>query len=312
ILSQIPFQHAARDDYLVHFVRTIVDARGALVAIPVRQQRLISQSERSVNLNRTIDNLLQNTRDEELDHRDIFPHFARAFRVDPGRGFQHEQPRGADLGPTFCDPLLHVLFARQQHARRQLAARGVAAHQIKRALADTDPTHAVMNSARPESLLRDREALAFPAQQIALRHAAVLVSDFRMTGVIAALVAHDADVSHYLKSRRGYRNDDLARTFVWIRVLRIGYGHHNGEASAFGRRSEPLVTVDDVIVTVFQSRRAHPSRIRSGMLGFSHGETTAHVATREWFEIFLFLIGRAMGQENFHVADVGRLAVEQI
>src|SRR6185369_8410212 len=138
-----------------------------------------------------------------------------------------------------------------------------------------------MNSSGPESLLRDRKALAFPAQQIALRHAAILVSDFRMTGVIAAFVAHHADVSHYLKSRRRYRNDDLARAFVRIRALSIGYGHHDGEARTLGGRSKPLVTVDDVIITLFNCRGAHPRRIRSGMLGFSHRETTAHVATRE-------------------------------
>ena len=48
------------------------------------------------------------------------------------------------------------------------------------------------------------------------------------------------------------------------------------------------------------------------MLGLSHRETTAHIALREWFEIFFFLIRRAVGQEDFHVADVGRLAVEEI
>ena len=133
-----------------------------------------------------------------------------------------------------------------------------------------------------------------------------------MTGVIAALVAHHVDVSHELKSRRRYRNDDLARAFVSIRRIRIRYRHHDREARAFGRRREPLVTVDDVIVAVLHGRRAHPRRVRSRMLGFGHRKTTAHVAARERREVFLFLLGRAMVQQDFHVADVGRLAVEQV
>src|SRR6185503_21251562 len=132
----------------------------------------------------------------------ILSNLSGTLSVDRARRFQHEQPRRTDFGTTFSNPLLHVLFARQQHARRQLAPRRIAAHQIERTLADTDPTHTMMNSSWSKSLLRDRKPLAFRAQQVTLRHAAVFVSDFSVTGVIAALVAHHVDISHDLKSRR--------------------------------------------------------------------------------------------------------------
>ena len=75
-------------------------------------------------------------------------------------------------------------------------SRGVAAHQIKRSLADSDPAHAMMNSSWSKPFLRDRKAFAFLSKQVTLRHATVFVSDFRMTRVITALVTHDVDVSH--------------------------------------------------------------------------------------------------------------------
>src|ERR1041384_6769606 len=123
-----------------------------------------------------------------------------------------------------------------------------------------------MNSSWSESLLRDRKAFACTAQQVALRHPAVFVFDFGVTGVITAFVAHHADVSHELKSGRRYRHDDLARAFIRILTFRIRYRHHDRKARAFSGRSEPLVAIDDVVVTILHGRRAHPRRIRSRML----------------------------------------------
>src|SRR5262249_13968178 len=160
--------------------------------------------------------------------------------------------------------------------------RGVTAHQIKRSFADTDPAHAVMNPAWSKPLLRDRKALAFPAEQVALRNPTVFVSDFSVTRVIAAFVAHDADVAHELETRRRYWHDDLARTLVTTGRVAISNRHHDREARAVRRRREPLVTIDHVVAAVFHGSGAHPGRVRAGMFGLSHRETTAHFAAREW------------------------------
>ena len=60
------------------------------------------------------------------------------------------------------------------------------------------------------------------------------------------------------------------------------------------------------------SRRAHPQRIRAGVLRFGHRETTAHTAANEGRQEALLLGGRAVQVQDLHVADVGRLAIEEI
>src|SRR5215216_3301968 len=233
IVLPILLQLTARHNHLVYFVRSIIDPRRPLVPVPVRQQRRVGQSERAVHLNRTIQNLLQNAGNEKFDQRDIFSRSRRALVIDRPRGLQDQQARRVDFRTTLRNPLLHVLPASQHHSGRYLPARGVTAHQLKRPLADTDPTHAVMNSSWSKPLLRDLKTLAFLAEQVALRHATVFVPDFGVTGIIASLVAHHADVSYKVKSRRRYRHDDLARALVTVRSAGIGDRHHDGEARSF-------------------------------------------------------------------------------
>jgi hypothetical protein len=114
-----------------------------------------------------------------------------AFVVDLPGGLQNHQPRGVDLGSAFGDPLLHGLLRSQGLARRQLARGRPLTHQIEGSLADADPTHAMVDASRSQTLLGDGKTGAFLPQQIAPRHAAVLVGHLGMAVVVVAGVAHD-------------------------------------------------------------------------------------------------------------------------
>src|SRR5688572_14747759 len=48
------------------------------------------------------------------------------------------------------------------------------------------------------------------------------------------------------------------------------------------------------------------------MLRLGHRETTAHFAVRERREVFLLLFRRSVSEQDLHVADVRRLAVEHV
>ena len=105
---------ALGDDHLVHLVGAVVDARGALVAIPVGQRGVVGHAQRAVHLDRAIDHALQHVGDEELDQRDLIARGVEALLLDRPRGVQHHQPRGVDLGARLGDPGLARSAGRQR------------------------------------------------------------------------------------------------------------------------------------------------------------------------------------------------------
>ncbi len=99
---------------------------------------------------------------------------------------------------------------------------------------------------------------ALGSEQVRLRHPARLVRHLAVAGVARSGVAHDADVADEFETRRVGRDDDHAGALV-RRCIRVGDGHHDREGGAVGRRREPLLTVDHVVVAV-----ARPPWSRAG------------------------------------------------
>ena len=85
-------------------------------------------------------------------------------------------------------------------------------HQLERALAQPDHPHAVVDPARAEPRLRDREARALLADQVRRRHAHVLVADVGVA--VLVVVAEDRQVALDRHARRVERDEDH-------RVLRV-------------------------------------------------------------------------------------------
>ena len=83
---------------------------------------------------------------------------------EPGR-LQHQEPRLLDLDARERDPFADgaVLV---QHLAEGAALERALDHQLERQLGGAERAHAVMDAARPEPRLRQREAAAFLAQQI--------------------------------------------------------------------------------------------------------------------------------------------------
>ncbi len=72
------------------------------------------------------------------------------------------------------------------------------------------------------------------------------------------------------------------------------------------------MAVDDVVVTIFFGRCAHPNWVGAGVFRFGHGEAASDLAVCQWLEETFLLFGRAMRVQNFHIADIGRLTVEGV
>ena len=93
----------------------------------------------------------------------------------PG-GLQREQASLLDLDPRLGDPLADDALLGERLAERG-ALVGAPAHQLERALGDADRAHAVVDPARAEARLGDREAAALLAEQVRPRDPHVLEDD---------------------------------------------------------------------------------------------------------------------------------------
>jgi len=75
------------------FVGAVVDARGALVAIPEGQRRLVGHAHRAMHLNGPVEHVLEHFGHVELDQRDAVAGGVGAVAVDLLRRLQDQQPR---------------------------------------------------------------------------------------------------------------------------------------------------------------------------------------------------------------------------
>ena len=126
----------------------------------------------------------------------------------------------------------------------------------------------------------------------------------------ARRLAHDRHGADEVEAGRVRRHDNLAHPPVGRRI-RIRYAHHDGEGRAHGSPGEPLVAVDHPLIAVTHRARGEAGGIRACRVGLGHRVAAAHRAGEHRPEpAALLLVGAVLG-EDFHVAGVGRLAVER-
>src|SRR5438445_7911384 len=104
-----------------------------------------------------------------------------------------------------------------------------------------------MDAVRAETRLRDREAVAFLAEHVGNRHAAILIDDFAMAA--ATGMTHDWYRPDHVESGSIGGNDYLAGAAMGLRV-RIRHHHRDRERRTDRVAGEPLVAVDDVVIAL--------------------------------------------------------------
>ena len=88
--------------------------------------------------------------------------------------------------------------------------------------------------------------------------------------------------------------------------------NHNGKSGSVGSGGKPLVAVDDPFVAIFDCRSLDLGRIRTGGVGFCHGETRSGSALAERAQPRLLLLFRSKVQKRMHVSFVWGLAVDDV
>ncbi len=130
--------------------------------------RLVGEPARAVHLDGAVDHVVEDARGIELDRRDLDACLVAA--VDLVRRVERHQPAGLDLGVAVRDPVLHGLLLGER-AAEGLAFERVGAQQVEGALHLAEPAHHMMDPARAEALLGDRESLSNLAEGVRDRYA---------------------------------------------------------------------------------------------------------------------------------------------
>ncbi len=170
-----------------------------------------------------------------------------------------------------------------------------------------------MDAARPEPPLRDLETAALAEQDVAHRHAHVLVHDLAMA---VRRVVEAEHRQHALDRDAGHipRHQDHRLLLVAVGIVRGGLAHEDDDLAArvADARRPPLAAVDHVVVAVALDRRLDVGGVRRRDIGLRHGEARADFPLQQRRQPLLLLGLGAVELERLHVAGVGRRAVEHL
>ena len=264
-----------------------------------------------MDLDRAVDDLAGHARRDDLDHADQVLGALVAVRVQRRGGLQGEQARLFDFAAAQRDRFLGHAVATQRFAEGFAVARAFD-HGFQRALGQADKAHAVVDAARAKTRLRDFKAAAGRAQAVGHRHAHVVEGQFDVA-VRRVVVAEHRQRPDDAHARRVHRHQHHRLALV-RRGVGLGDAHddEDGAARVGGAGGPPLAAVDDVMLAVAHDRQRDVGGVGAGHVGFGHGEGRADFAGQQPRQPGFLLFGRGEVHQHFHVAGVGRAAVEDL
>ena len=289
-------------------IGAVIQTRRARLPIHPLQRQVGGVAKRAAGLDGAVDHVVEHLRPEELDQRDLLARGLLPVLVHhPGR-VQRHQTRGLHLGRGVRDPVLHGLLGRQRSAERVPLQRALA-HDVEGAAGLAQPAHAVVDAAGAQPVLGDLEALADLADQIRLGHAHVAVVDLGVTETEVLVAAHHRYVAHHIDARCVARHQDHRSALVGRRVG-VGDHHHDQDRGHHAVAGEPLVPIDDPLVTVQHGGRRHVHGVGARVLGLGHREGGEDLLVEQRVEPLPLLLLGAKERQHLRVAGVGGVVAE--
>ncbi len=165
----------------------------------------------------------------------------------------------------------------------------------------------------PKPTLRDLEAAPFAQQHVGCGHAYVFEQHFARPVRHTVVTEHGQRTLH-IDSRRIARHQNHRLLLVPVRIVRIGLAHEDENLAARIDRAGgiPLAPVDHIVVAVANDRRFDVGRIAGRHPRFRHGKARADFPGEQRCQPFLLLLFRAVTGQHFHVAGIGRRAIERL
>src|SRR5215203_3631740 len=295
----------------VDLVGAVGEAQGAGARPEVGEREVIRDPCAPVGLYSPVEHVQGHVGCDDFDHGDLRPGLFVAYRIHHVGRFQGQKARLLYLHPGVRDPGLHDTLLRKRLPER-LPSFDPLAHHLERPLCDAYEPHAVVDAPRPEAPLGDGEALALVPDDVLFRYAHVVEGDLRVP-VRGVVVAEDGEGPLYLYARRIERDQDHGLLLV-ARRLGVRLAHEDGDLAPRvpGTRDPPLPAVHHVLVPVPLYARPDIGRVRGGHIGLGHREAGPYLAVEQRPQPLLFLLRGAVAYENFHVAGVGGVAVENL
>src|SRR6185437_10519522 len=186
------------------------------------------------------------------------------------------------------------------------------AYQLDGPLREADRAHAVVDPARAEPRLRDREPAALVADQVGRGHPDVAEHNLGVAAVLVVVVAEDLHAADDRHAGGVARHQDH-RLLAVTAGGRVGLAHHDEDLRLRVQRpgDPPLVAVDDVLVAVAHDAGGDVGGVRGRHLGLGHRERGADLAVEQRPQPALLLLGGAELDEHLHVAGVRGRAVQR-
>ena len=167
-----------------------------------------------------------------------------------------------------------------------------------------------MDATGSETTLGDFEAPAFAKDDIGRRNAHVLHFDFHMA-VWGVVIAEHGQVTNDVHAGCVSRHQNLGLLRITA-AFKGGLAHHDRDLAARITKAgrPPFTAVDDIFIAIADDRGLDIGRIGRCNGRFGHQEGGPDFTVHQRTEILFFLFQRAVAVEHFHIAGVGRRAVE--
>src|SRR5205814_3198423 len=171
----------------------------------------------------------------------------------------------------------------------------------------------MMDAAGAEAALGDLKAAPFAEQNVLNRHADILELDLGMA-VRRVVIAEDGERPYDSYPGRVARHEDH-RLLLVARCIGIGLAHQDKDLAARVHRARgpPLPGVDDIArIALAADRRLDVGRVGGRDSRLGHRKRRADLALEQWLQPALLLFLRAIADERYHIAGIGRRAVEDL
>lgn len=292
-------------------IRSIGDSQGAEVGPHARQWSILTNTHGTVDLDGTVDDFQSDLRGLDLGLGNLLESKLGIFLIRLDGGVEHNQSGRVNLDSCLCHPLEQDAVLSEGLAEGDLSLVVQAVdHPLQGSFAGSNGSHGVVNTARSQSSLHDLVASAFTENHGVEGDLDIIKANVAVAVRGVIITIHTQHAVHDETGDIG-RNQQHTLSLIWVWVVGVCLSHDDEDLAAIvaSARGPPLAAVEDVMVSLALNSELDISAVTAGNVGLGHEETRPDLAIHQWLQPFVFLCGRAISSNDFHVSRIGCGAV---
>ena len=271
----------------------------------------MADTRRTVHLHRLVNDIANLLRHFGFDHRHPDARLFIAQNIHRFGRFQNQQTHRFNLDLRARNRL-HVLAQINDLFAKRDTVQTAIDHQIQRLFRLPDRTHAVVNTTRSKTHLRNFKTLAFAPKNAVFRHAHIGESNVHMAVRCIVMTKH-MHGSKDFNTGVIHRHKDLGLLAERFGIRR-SFDHHDHHLTARITRARDVVffAVQHPFAVFQHSHHTDILRIRRSAIRFGHRKRRTDFTREQRLEPFVFLLLRADTFQHFHVACVRRGTIQSL